>query len=60
MEELEKAVNTAVRGYLAELERIEYELLVRLCADLADDELPCMAIPRRFAPTRHCTATTAS
>lgn len=45
MEELEKAVDAAVRGYLAELEAIDNELLVRLRADLADDELSQIAIP---------------
>ena len=45
MEELEKVVDAAVRGYLAELEAIDNELLVRLRADLADDELSRMAIP---------------
>jgi hypothetical protein len=45
MQDLEKAVATAVRSYLAELESIEEELLVRLRADLADDELPRTVIP---------------
>lgn len=45
MPELEKTVNTAIRGYLAELEAIDDDLLVRLRADLADDELPRMTIP---------------
>jgi hypothetical protein len=45
MEELEKAVNMAVRGYLAELESIDDELCVRLRQDVADDELPRLAIP---------------
>jgi hypothetical protein len=45
MEQLEKAVNTAVRGYLAELESLDEELLVRLRRDVADDELPRIAIP---------------
>lgn len=39
-EELQKAVEAAVRGYLAELEGIESNLLVRLRADLSEDELP--------------------
>jgi len=43
--ELEKTVNIAVRGYLAELESIDDDLLVRLRADLADDALPRMTIP---------------
>jgi hypothetical protein len=45
MEDLEKTVATAVRSYLAELESIDDDLLVRLRADLADDELPRLAIP---------------
>ncbi|HEY7327652.1 MAG TPA: hypothetical protein VH592_08435, partial [Gemmataceae bacterium] len=45
MEDLEKAVATAVRSYLAELEAIDDDLLVRLRADLADDELPRLATP---------------
>jgi len=45
MEDLEKAVSTAIRSYLAELESIDDELLVQLRADLADDELPRLAIP---------------
>jgi hypothetical protein len=45
MEELEKVVDAAVRGYLAELESIDDDLLVRLRADLADDELSRHAIP---------------
>ncbi len=45
MEDLEKAVAAAVRSYLAELESIDDDLLVRLRADLADDELPRFAIP---------------
>ncbi len=45
MEDLEKAVASAVRSYLAELESIDDDLLVRLRADLADDELPRTAIP---------------
>ncbi|HWG42865.1 MAG TPA: hypothetical protein VN688_08780 [Gemmataceae bacterium] len=45
MEDLEKAVDTAVRSYLAELESIDDDLLVRLRADLADDELPRLVIP---------------
>ncbi|MGH7171804.1 MAG: hypothetical protein ACRELG_16120, partial [Gemmataceae bacterium] len=45
MEELEKAVDAAVRGYLAELESIDNALLVRLRADLDDDELSRMTIP---------------
>lgn len=45
MEDLEKAVATAVQSYLAELESIDDELLVRLRADLADDELPRIVIP---------------
>ncbi|HTU92893.1 MAG TPA: hypothetical protein VMF69_22625, partial [Gemmataceae bacterium] len=45
IEELEKAVSAAVRSYLAELESLEDDLLVRLRADLADDELPRRAIP---------------
>ena len=45
MEDLEKAVDAAVRSYLAELESIDDDLLVRLRADLADDELPRLVIP---------------
>lgn len=45
MEELEKVVDAAIRGYLAELESIDEDLLVRLRADLADDELPRLVIP---------------
>jgi hypothetical protein len=45
MEELEKAVAAAVQGYLAELDGLEDELLVRLRADLSDDERPRLAIP---------------
>ncbi len=45
IEDLEKAVDTAVRSYLAELERIDDELLVQLRADLADDEMSRIAIP---------------
>ncbi len=45
MEELEKVVEAAIRSYLAELESIDDELLVRLRADLADDELPRTVIP---------------
>ena len=45
MGELEKVVDAAVRSYLTELEAIDNELLVRLRADLADDELSQMAIP---------------
>jgi hypothetical protein len=44
-EDLEKAVSTAVRSYLAELENIDDDLLVRLRADLADEELPRTVIP---------------
>jgi hypothetical protein len=44
-DDLEQAVASAVRGYLAELESIEDELLVRLRADLGDDELPRTVIP---------------
>ena len=43
MAELEKAVDAAVRSYLAELESIDDDVLVRLRADLADDELPRVA-----------------
>jgi|SRR5579884_2468415 len=39
-EELQSAVNAGVRGFLIECEGIEAKLLVRLRADLADDELP--------------------
>lgn len=45
MEDLEKAVAAAVRGYLAELDGIDDEVLVRLRADLADEELPRSVIP---------------
>ena len=45
MEELEKTVRAAVSGYLAELEGLDDNLLVRLRADLGDDELPRRAIP---------------
>ncbi len=45
MQELEKVVSTSVRSYLAELEAIDDDLLVRLRADLSDDELPRLAIP---------------
>jgi hypothetical protein len=45
MEELEKAVATAVRNCLAEWESIDDDLLVRLRADLADDVMPRTVIP---------------
>lgn len=45
IQDLQKAVDTAVRSYLAELASIDDELLVRLRADLADDELPRSAMP---------------
>jgi hypothetical protein len=45
MKDLEKAVAMAVRSYLAELDGIDDDLLVRLRADLSDDELPRTAIP---------------
>ncbi len=45
MDELKKVVDSAVLGYLAELESIDDDLLVRLRADLADDALPSVAIP---------------
>ena len=44
-DDVEQAVAAAVRGYLAELESIEDDLLVRLRADLADDDLPRTVIP---------------
>lgn len=45
MDELKKVVDAAVRSYLAELESIDDDLLVRLRADLGDDALPRIAIP---------------
>jgi hypothetical protein len=45
MDELEKAVATAIRSYLAELDRLDDELLVRLRTDLADGQLPQTILP---------------
>jgi hypothetical protein len=43
-EDLEKAVSAAVRGFLAELDGIEDDMLVRLRANVADDELPVQSV----------------
>lgn len=43
-DDLRQVVETAIRGYLAELEGIEANLLVRLRADLSEDELPLQAV----------------
>ena len=43
-EELEQAVNAAVKGFVLELDSIEQDLLVRLRRDLADDELPVLTV----------------
>jgi hypothetical protein len=45
IEDLEKAVTAAVQGYLAELDGLEDDLLVRLRQDLSDEELPRRTIP---------------
>jgi hypothetical protein len=42
-EALEQAVAAAIRGFVAELDAIEADMLLRLRADLADDELPIAA-----------------
>ncbi|MBV9121925.1 MAG: hypothetical protein JO112_01035 [Planctomycetes bacterium] len=42
--DLEQVVAAAIQGYLAELEGIEDQLLVRLRADLADDQLAGQAV----------------
>lgn len=46
MDDLKKVVDAAVRSYLAELEAIDDELLVRLRADLADGDMPRIALPQ--------------
>jgi hypothetical protein len=43
-DDLEQAVAAAVKGYLAELDGVEERLLVKLRADLADDQLPGQAV----------------
>jgi hypothetical protein len=44
-DDLQRVVESAIRGFLSELEAIEARLLVRLRADLADDALQKIVIP---------------